>query len=81
MKLQQQEISLLHENLNRQRQESASIRERQRKYEEELTKRLRAARQEISDLKGEFAQLSDQAQQANKELEDLRKINGEDDAR
>ncbi|KAJ3141156.1 hypothetical protein HDU90_007182 [Geranomyces variabilis] len=48
LKVQHQEIAVLHESLNRQRQESASMRERQRRYEEDLTQRAKTAKKELA---------------------------------
>ncbi|KAJ3179142.1 hypothetical protein HDU87_003100 [Geranomyces variabilis] len=48
LKVQHQEIAVLHESLNRQRQESASMRERQRRHEEDLTQRAKTAKRELA---------------------------------
>ncbi|KND04705.1 uncharacterized protein SPPG_00414 [Spizellomyces punctatus DAOM BR117] len=81
LKIQNQEISLLHDNLNRQRQEASSIRERQRKYEEELSRRLRVAKEEAVLLKAEVARLKDGIRKGDMEMDELRKSAGDADAR
>ncbi|TPX67186.1 hypothetical protein SpCBS45565_g03957 [Spizellomyces sp. 'palustris'] len=80
LKIQHQEISLLHDNLNRQRQEASSIRERQRKYEEELSRRLRVAKEEAVLLKAEVARLKDGIRKGDMEMDELRKSAGDADA-
>ncbi|KAJ3018184.1 hypothetical protein HKX48_003046 [Thoreauomyces humboldtii] len=72
LKLQTQEITGLHEHLNRQRQESASMRDRQRRYEEELTKRVRLAKDEVALLKAEIILLHDKIDNGDKEMLEMR---------
>ncbi|RKO89063.1 hypothetical protein BDK51DRAFT_28898, partial [Blyttiomyces helicus] len=61
LKLQHQELLLAQSTLDRQRQEASSMRERHRKYEEELGKRVRAAREEAKMLRAEVATLRGKA--------------------
>ncbi|KAJ3162352.1 hypothetical protein HDU86_004832 [Geranomyces michiganensis] len=65
LKVQHQEIAVLHESLNRQRQESASMRERQRRHEEDLTQRAKAAKKELATQQEFVVQLQ-------RELDDAR---------
>ncbi|KAI8904645.1 Hamartin protein-domain-containing protein [Powellomyces hirtus] len=81
LKLQHQEITILHENLNRQRQESASMRERQRRYEEELTKRVRLAKEEVGILKTNIVRLQEKIETGDKEILSLRQNAGDADGR
>ncbi|KAJ3053759.1 hypothetical protein HK097_003443 [Rhizophlyctis rosea] len=73
LKFQTQELTTTQQALERHRHEAATVRERQRKHEDDLTKRLRAARDQVNALREKADSWKGLAEEREKDVDEMRK--------
>ncbi|KAJ3415433.1 hypothetical protein HDV05_005027 [Chytridiales sp. JEL 0842] len=81
LKQQQYELSTLHSTVEQLRGEASLMRDRHRTYEEDLTKRIKAARESAKATETEMASLKEKLELKDKEIVALRAEINENNAR
>ncbi|KAJ3044014.1 hypothetical protein HDV00_003543 [Rhizophlyctis rosea] len=72
LKFQTQELALAHQTLEQHRHESSMTRERQRKLEEDLTKRLRTTREQAKSLRDQLDTWEGIANERERDVKEMR---------